>query len=316
MCASRRHLTRSTAQTLLPISPTTNVMPILVTGTYGQLGGELCRQLGTDAVGLDLDTLDLRDGPATLSRIADLRPTAVLHCAAYTQVDKAEAEPAVCHAVNAEAVSYLAQACGLLNCPLVQISTDYVFGQTVSTPRPWREDDAPRPQGIYAQTKWEGEQAAARHTKHLIVRTCGLYARPSDPRAANFVRTMLRLGTERPELRVVADQRCTPTYVPHLARALLFLLDAATRGRAAWGTYHITNAGETTWHGFAMEIFRLAGMPLAIRPITTQEYAAPAPRPSYSVLDTSRYHQLGGPSMPDWRAALAEYFDEWRQGRA
>ena len=305
-------------------------MTIAVTGAYGQLGGELCRQLGPTAVPLDIDTLDLTDGPATVERIARIRPEAVINCAAYTAVDKAEGEPEKCRAVNAAAVEHLVRACRQLDCPLVQISTDYIFGAVPASPRPWREDDPCQPQGVYARTKLEGEQAAATYQKHLIVRTCGLYARPSDPRAANFVKTMLRLGAARPELRIVADQRCTPTYVPHLARAILFVLGVGTSVKgdspifaetkigtvpqpAPWGTYHVTNSGEATWREFAAEIFRLAGMQVAIRPITTAEYGAPAGRPSYSVLDTSKYHRLGGPAMPDWRAALAEYFVEWRE---
>ncbi len=307
-------------------------MTIVVTGAYGQLGGELCRQLGSAAIPLDIDTLDLTDGPATVARIAAIRPEAVINCAAYTAVDKAESEPEKCRAVNAVAVEHLVRACGQLDCPLLQISTDYVFGAVPSPPRPWREDDPCRPQGVYAKTKLEGEQAAAKHEKHLIVRTCGLYARPSDPRAANFVKTMLRLGAARPELRIVDDQRCTPTFVPHLARAILFLLGTGDKPSvkgdspifadakigtvpkpAAWGTYHVTNTGEATWCEFAAEIFRQAGMQVAIRPITTAEYGAPAARPSYSVLDTSAYHRLGGPVMPHWKAALAEYFAEWKE---
>ncbi|MFZ1935126.1 MAG: dTDP-4-dehydrorhamnose reductase [Thermoguttaceae bacterium] len=305
-------------------------MTIVVTGAYGQLGGELCRQLGSAATALDIDTLDLTDGPAAVERIMAIEPKAVINCAAYTAVDKAESEPEKCRAINAEAVEHLVQACGRLDCPLVQISTDYVFGAVPPSPRPWREDDPCQPQGVYARTKLEGERAAAKLPKHLIVRTCGLYARPSDPRAANFVKTMLRLGAARPELRIVDDQCCTPTFVPHLARAILFLLGISVKAEgdspifadakigtvptpAPWGTYHVTNTGEATWREFAAEIFRQAGMQVTIHPITTAEYGAPAARPSYSVLDTSAYHRLGGPAMPDWKAAMGEYFAEWRK---
>jgi dTDP-4-dehydrorhamnose reductase len=287
-------------------------MSIFVTGAYGQLGGELCRQLGEAAVPSDVDTLDLTDGRAVVERIAAIQPEAVINCAAYTAVDKAETEPEKCRAVNATAVENLVRACQRLDCPLVQISTDYVFGAAIPAPRSWREGDPCQPQGVYARTKLEGEQAAAKHAKHLIVRTCGLYARPSDPRAANFVKTMLRLGASRPELRIVNDQHCTPTFVPHLARAILFLLDAGG-GQAPWGVYHVTNTGEATWRQFAAEVFRHAGMNVAIQPITTAQYGAPAARPSYSVLDTTAYHRLGGPPMPDWKVGLAEYFAEWRE---
>jgi len=285
---------------------------ILVTGAYGQLGGELCRQLGEQALPLDVDSLDLTDGPAVVERMLQLRPGVIVNCAAYTQVDRAETEPERCRAVNVAAVEHLALACEWLDCPLLQISTDYVFGAAPASPRPWREDDPTAPRGVYAVTKRDGERAAARLAKHWIVRTCGLYARPSDARAVHFVRTMLRLGRERPELRVVSDQHCTPTYVPHLARAIRFLLGAAGAAPAPWGVYHVTNAGATTWCEFAREIFRMAAMPVVVRAITSAEYGSPAPRPSYSVLDTSAYHALGGPPMPHWKDALAEYIAEWK----
>ncbi len=136
-------------------------MKTVVTGAYGQLGGELCRQLGTDAIPLDIDTLDLTDGQAVIERMLLLKPAAIVNCAAYTQVDKAETEPEKCRAVNVTAVEHLVRACGMLDCPLVQISTDYVFGAASPTPRAWREDDPPAPQGVYAATKLQGEQAAA-----------------------------------------------------------------------------------------------------------------------------------------------------------
>ena len=292
------------------LRPDMEVTKIAVTGAFGQLGGELCRQIGTAAIALDIDTLDLTNGQAVVDTMLRLRPDAIINCAAYTQVDKAETEPERCRAINAVAVEHLVQACGMLDCPLVQISTDYVFGSTRS--EPWREADSPLPQGVYARTKLEGERAAARHPKHLIVRSCGLYAHPSDARAVHFVKTMLRLAGTRPELRVVADQHCTPTYVPHLARAILFLLRSGRPG-GLWGTYHVTNTGETTWHEFATEILRQANMPVPIHPITTAEFGSPAARPSYSVLNTAAYHQLGGPPMPDWKSALAEYFEAWWQ---
>ena len=121
---------------------------------------------------------------------------------------------------------------------------------------------------------------------------------------------MLRLGATRPELRIVADQLCTPTYVPHLARAIRFLVGANGGSPAPWGTYHVTNTGQTTWFDFATEIFRQAKLDVTLHAITTAEYGAPAARPSYSVLDTTAYHGLSGPPMPDWQAALAEYFTE------
>ncbi|MGD0656244.1 MAG: NAD(P)-dependent oxidoreductase [Thermoguttaceae bacterium] len=327
-------------------------MKIAVTGALGQLGGELCRQIGPQAIPLDIDTLDLTDGGAVLEILAPLRAEMIINCAAYTQVDKAEKEPDLAYAVNAAAVKNLVRACRELDCPLVQISTDYVFGgervrDTVgsgqgavgsgqretasgfkqnshsdlhpssfilhpSFNRPYREDDPPSPQGIYARTKLAGERAAAEYEKHLIVRTCGLYARASDGRANNFVKTMLRLGSKQAEIRVVADQHCTPSYVPHVARAVLFLAGLTNAVAAPWGIYHVTNSGETTWYDFAVEIFKQAGLNVSVKPITTAEYGATAARPSYSVLDTGAYHRLGGPAMPDWKTALEEYFIDWK----
>jgi dTDP-4-dehydrorhamnose reductase len=285
-------------------------MSILVTGAAGQLGAEVCRLLPTEAVGIDVDSLDLTDCAAVLETVRRLAPRAVIHCAAYTQVDQAETDADRCRAVNVTAVASLAEACRELDCPMVQISTDYLFAGSPGIGRPWREDDRPVPAGVYATTKLEGEQAASAWPKHLIVRTCGLYARPSNPTARNFVKTILRLARTKPSLRVVDDQRCTPSYVPHVARAIVYLLGTDGRGSAPWGIYNVTNRGETTWCGFAREIVRLAGLHVPVEPITTAEFAAPAPRPAYSVLDTAAYHRLGGPAMPDWEEALGEYFEE------
>jgi dTDP-4-dehydrorhamnose reductase len=316
-------------------------MKIVVTGALGQLGSELCRQIGPQAIPVDIDTLDLTDHKAVLETFLKLKLETVINCAAYTQVDKAEKEPDLAYAVNATAVDHLASVCSKLDCPLVQISTDYVFsgnverdqgsrfrvqssidpsikpsacgGLVADVNRPFREDDPPTPQSVYARSKLAGEHAAAKYEKHLIVRTCGLYARPSDQRANNFVKTMLRLAGTHPELRVVADQYCTPSYVPHVARALLFLAGITNSRPAPWGIYNITNRGATTWFDFAAEIFRLAGKDIKLTAITTAEYGAPAARPSYSVLDTSAYHRLGGPAMPDWKTGLEEYFAQWRK---
>lgn len=316
-------------------------MSILVTGSAGQLGAELCRMLGTDAAGVDIDTLDLTDRAAVLKKVHALSPQAVIHCAAYTAVDQAETDVDRCRAVNATAVETLAAGCRELDIPLVQISTDYLFAGRPGIGRPWREDDPPAPKGVYAITKHEGERAAACWEKHLIVRTCGLYARPSHSAAKNFVKTILRLARTKPKLRVVDDQTCTPSYVPHVARAVAFLIGAGSSEQGAgsdevdsrlpaprsephvpapWGVYNVTNRGETTWCGLAREIVRFAGLDVPVEPITTAEFAAtiatatvPAPRPAYSVLDTTAYHRLGGPPMPDWREALAEYFEELNQ---
>ena len=276
---------------------------IAVTGAGGQLGTELSRQLGARAIGLDLPTFDLTNRKAVLDVLGKLWPQVIINTAAYTQVDKAEAEARRCRAINVQGVAHLVRACRKLDCVLVQLSTDYVFGGNAERRTPYRETDPPSPQGVYAQTKFEGERYAADWERHFIVRTCGLYGRPGPRSAGNFVATMLRLAATRRKVRVVADQHCTPSYVPHVARAIRFLLKTE-----AYGTYHVVNSGATTWHGFAVEIFRQADLDVKVEPITTAEYGAPASRPAYSVLDTSKYRSLvGAPVMPTWQEALAQY---------
>ena len=275
-------------------------MKTLITGGQGLLGRELVRQLGAQAVPVDLPACDITQRSLVRRVMRDLHPEAVINCAAYTRVDKAEQEPALCTAVNADAVAHLAEACREANCVLVQLSTDYVFGGDEQRTTPYAEEDQPAPQGVYARSKLAGEANAAAWEKHLIVRSCGLYGR--SPRGDNFVETMLRLGAEKGRVRVVDDQTCSPTYVRHLARAIRFLL-----GVAAYGTYHVVNSGAAAWCEFAVEIFRQAKMPVRVEPITTQEYGALAPRPRYSVLSTAKYAALNGPELPPWPAALQEY---------
>ena len=277
-------------------------MKIAVTGSGGQLGSELCRLLGDRAVALDLPEFDLTDRDLVLRTLQSIRPDAIVNTAAYTLVDKAEDEPQPCRRVNTLGTRYLADAAQAAGCPLVQISTDYVF-DGVGRSTPYREDDEPRPRGVYAESKLEAEHIAAACPRHFLVRTSGLYGRPGPRSPGNFVLTMLRLAESRTSLRVVDDQRCTPSYVPHVARAVEFLL-----GTTAYGTYHVVNSGQTTWHGMAAEIFQQAGLNVRLETTSTAEYGAPAPRPAYSVLDTSKYLALEGrPALPRWQDALAEF---------
>ena len=279
-----------------------HIMKIAVTGAGGQLGSELCRLLGDRAVALDLPEFDLTDRELVLGTLRSIRPDAIVNTAAYTLVDKAEDEPELCRRVNTLGTRYLADACRAAGCPLVQISTDYVF-DGIGRSSPYRETDEPRPRGVYAQSKLEAERFAAAWPEHFIVRTSGLYGRPGPRSPGNFVLTMLRLAESRTSLRVVDDQRCTPSYVPHVARAVEYLL-----GTTAYGTYHVVNSGETTWHGMAAEIFRQSGLSVRLDRISTSEYAARALRPKYSVLDTSKYLGLKGrPALPRWQDALAEF---------
>jgi dTDP-4-dehydrorhamnose reductase len=280
--------------------PTTS--SIAVTGSTGQLGGELCRRLGPAAVPLARASLDLAR-PETFAAILDrLRPQALINCAAWTAVDAAESDRDACFAANATAVAALAAACRARGIVLVQLSTDYVFGADRDRREPYREDDSPGPVSVYGASKLAGEEAA-RACDHLIVRTCGLYsAGDAGPvRGRNFADTMLALSRERPELRVVNDQFCTPSYVPHVAGAILALLAANVRGIC-----HVVNAGSTTWHGFAEELLRQAGRDVRLTAIPTSEYPSPARRPGYGVLSTARLAGLGI-VLPDWRAGIRDY---------
>jgi dTDP-4-dehydrorhamnose reductase len=271
---------------------------ILILGAAGQLGSAILRRLSTRAMGWTRDDLDLADLPSIADRVRAAQPAVVVNCAAYTDVDRAETDTARCMQVNAEAVEVLAQVCSDLNATLVQISTDYVFDGPPSRRRPFSESESPAPQSAYARSKLAGERAIASCRRHLIVRTCGLYG----PGGHNFVESMLRLGHGGAHVRVVDDQRCTPSYVEHIARGIEFLIDARQQG-----LFHLVNGGETCWHDFAAEIFRQTGLNASLDRISTRQYAAAAPRPAYSVLDNSRYLQAGGPRLPDWQDALAEY---------
>jgi dTDP-4-dehydrorhamnose reductase len=273
---------------------------IMVTGAEGQLGRALCRQLGEQAIPCNRRSLDVTDVDQVRSMLDQLRPAAIINCAAYTNVDLAETQPDLCWAINAHAVAKLAGECERTGATLVQVSTDYVFGADSLRTTPYSENDRPGPQSVYAQSKLEGEQNAALCQRHFVVRTCGLFGLTA--RRSNFVETMLRLANEGSLLRVVNDQKCTPSYASHLAAAVLFLLQTAE-----YGAYHIVNQGETTWFTFACEILRQAGIDIDVEPITTEQLGAPAPRPRYSVLDTGKYQALGGPELPRWEVALAEY---------
>ena len=280
-------------------SPEGVAPPVLIAGGEGQLGRELARAGGASVLALGRLRLDLEDA-ASIERCLDRqRPQAVINCAAYTQVDRAESEPERCRAVNVEAVRRLAVGCERRGIRLVHVSTDYVFGGPGRRPR--REDEEPSPRGVYAVSKRDGELAALESCSRVcVVRTCGLYDPVSVDGTTNFVKTMLRLGRERQSLRIVRDQRCTPTYVRDLAPALLYVAASQVSG-----VLHVTNLGETTWYDFAGEIFGLAGVSIELEAITSEQYGAPAPRPSYSVLSCERYERLGGPALRGWKEALA-----------
>ncbi|MDA7979642.1 MAG: dTDP-4-dehydrorhamnose reductase [Pirellulales bacterium] len=279
---------------------------IVIIGAGGQLGRQLLREFGERAAGLARADLELTKIKSIRENVRALRPTAVINSAAYTNVDRAEEESQLCRAVNTLAVGQIAAACEDVDCPFIHISTDYVFTTEPGKRLPWRETDRPLPLGEYAQSKWRGEHEAAKVERHMVIRTCGLYSAVAHTEARNFVNTISRFAQTGRPLRVVNDQFCTPSFVPHVATGVKFLVDAALTGNARWGTYHLTNRGAATWFELAEAIVELANLPVSVEPISTAEYAAPAPRPKYSVLDCGKYRELGGPQLPFWREAIEE----------
>ncbi len=274
---------------------------IAIVGAQGQLGFEICRLLGSEAIPLDLPEFDILDADQVMRSLRDQQVDSIVNCAAYTQVDRAEQQPEICHAVNADGVRNLALAAKNLNCPLVQISTDYVFCGYQGS-EPIDEQQTPIPLGAYATSKLAGEVAARQHDQHLVIRTCGLYS--NSPRASNFVLTMLRLAQSGNPLRIVDDQHCTPTCAKQLAAAVIHLLRSGTAG-----TYHLVNSGHTTWFEFAKTLFDACDLHPELIPISTAEFAAAAPRPRWSVLNTDKYRSHGGPAMTSWQQALRDFLN-------
>jgi dTDP-4-dehydrorhamnose reductase len=274
--------------------------PMLITGSRGQLGRslvELCTARGLDFEGRDIDTLEISDKSAVTRWIEEAQPAAVINCAAFTAVDDCESKEELALRVNGEAVGHLASACNAVGARLVQISTDYVFAGDSATP--YSVDDPVNPASAYGRTKLAGEELAQTARDHVIVRTAWLYGHGGR----NFVeaiRGQIESGMEC--LKVVADQQGCPTYSNDLAEAILDLLDVETGG-----IFHAVNTGTTTWHGFALAIAECLGADVKILPVGTEEFPRPAPRPRYSVLDTSRLEAVLGRGMPEWRDALQQY---------
>jgi dTDP-4-dehydrorhamnose reductase len=279
-------------------------MSIAVVGAAGQLGRDLCLRLGSVAVPLGHDQIELTDPACVHQAISAVRPRVVVNTAAYNLVDQAEDDVARAFAVNAFGARYLAETCQQLDCMLVHLSSDYVFGADTSRDTPYLETDTPGPVGSYGLSKLAGEYFVRAYCpRHVVIRTCGLYGRPSSGgKGRNFVETMLRLGRERGRVRVVHDQQCTPSYTVDVAEVIAQLIAAEQ-----CGLYHVTNGGSCTWFELACELFRQAGMAVACEPITTAEFGSRAPRPAYSVLGSARLAAAGIAPPRDWPAALAAY---------
>lgn len=283
-------------------------MRVLITGAGGQVGHELLRLAppGFQVQGLGSTALDIANADQVTEVVDRFRPELIINAAAYTAVDKAETEPERAWAVNRDGVAHLALAAERLAIPVFHISTDYVFAGDAS--EPYRETATPGPTGVYGASKLGGELAlAANCSRYITLRTSWVFGAYGN----NFVKTMLRLGRERDELGVVADQQGCPTSAGSIAQALWALaVQYRERGTLQWGTYHYAGMPACTWHAFALEIFRqareqglLERVP-AVRAITTADYPTPATRPAWSVLDCSKLRTAHNIAQADWREEL------------
>ncbi len=281
-------------------------MNILITGCHGQLGNEM-QLLEADHphhtfYNTDRAELDITDGAAVERFVADHDINGIVNCAAYTAVDKAESDEELCTLLNATAPAYLARAIGQRGGWMVQVSTDYVFDGTQHTP--YVETDETRPNSVYGRTKLAGEFNVLKFCPQaMVVRTAWLYSTFGN----NFVKTMIRLGHERQEMGVVFDQIGTPTYAHDLAVAIMTAVEQGIQP----GIYHFSNEGVTSWYDFTKAIHRLAGIATChVRPIHTAEYPSAAPRPSYSVLDKTKFKTTYQIEIPHWEDSLKSCIDK------
>ena len=281
-------------------------MNILITGCNGQLGNEMQLLEKEDAANnyfnTDVAELDITDVEAIEQFLAANNIDGIVNCAAYTAVDKAEANEEFCTLLNAEAPGYLAHAIEKRGGWMIQISTDYVFDGTQHLP--YQEDEDTCPNSVYGRTKLVGEFNVLKLCQQsMVIRTAWLYSTFGN----NFVKTMIRLGNERPELGVIADQIGTPTYARDLAR---IIMTAISKGIQP-GIYHFTNEGVASWYDFTKAIHRLAGITTChVRPLHTSEYPTAAQRPPYSVLDKTKIKQAYGIEIPYWEESLKECIDK------
>lgn len=275
-------------------------MRILVTGSKGQLGFDVVNELekrGHAPIGVDIEDMDITDADSVRKVITQSNAEAVIHCAAYTAVDAAEENEAVCRKVNVNGTEHIAAVCKELKLKMMYISTDYVFNGEGE--RPWEPDDLREPLNIYGQTKYEGELAVEKLVeKFFIVRIAWVFG----VNGKNFVQTMLKLGESGNEVNVVADQTGSPTYTFDLAKVLVDMIETDKYGR-----YHVTNEGLCSWYDFAVEIFRQAGMDVKVNPLDSSQFPAKAKRPGNSRMSKDKLDRAGFDRMPVWQDALAHY---------
>lgn len=276
-------------------------MRLLVTGVKGQLGYDVVNEAykrGIQAVGVDIDEMDITNAEQVNQVIKNGEYDAVVHCAAWTAVDKAEDMPDACRKVNAEGTQNIAKVCKELDIPLMYFSTDYVFDGQGTTP--WKEYDERHPLNVYGQTKYEGELAVETLKKHFIIRIAWVFGKNGN----NFIKTMLRLGKERGAVSVVDDQVGSPTYTYDLAKLVVDMIQSDK-----YGTYHATNEGLCSWYEFACEIFRQAEMAVEVTPVDSDAFPAKAERPKNSRMDKIELDKNGFCRLPKWQDALGRYLE-------
>lgn len=277
-------------------------MKLLVTGVKGQLGYDVVKEAekrGVEAVGVDIDEMDITDAKQVREVITKGGYDAVVHCAAWTAVDKAEDMEEACRKVNKEGTENIAQVCEVLDIPIMYFSTDYVFNGQGS--EPWKEYDKRAPLNVYGQTKYEGELAVEKLAKHFIIRIAWVFGKNGN----NFIKTMLRLGKERGAVSVVNDQIGSPTYTYDLAKLVLDMIQSDK-----YGTYHATNEGICSWYEFACEIFKQVGMNVQVTPVSSDEFPTKAKRPCNSRMNKTELDRNGFDRLPTWQDALHRYLKE------
>ena len=284
-------------------------MKVLVTGVKGQLGYDVVNELtkrGIEAVGVDIQDMDITDAASVEKVIGEVAPDAVIHCAAYTAVDAAEDNVELCRRVNADGTQNIANVCKKLDCKMIYISTDYVFDGEGT--RAWEPDDERHPLNVYGQTKYEGELAVQNTLeKYFIVRISWVFG----VNGKNFIKTMLNLGKTHDHLTVVNDQFGSPTYTYDLARLLVDMVQTDK-----YGIYHATNEGICNWYEFACEIFKQAAEidpaygKVSVSPVSSDQYPAKAKRPSNSRMSKEKLTENGFEKLPTWQDALHRYLRE------
>lgn len=278
-------------------------MKIVVTGVKGQLGYDVVRELKgrnyNHVYGIDIEDLDITNNQDVKTYFDFVKPDAIIHCAAYTAVDKAEDNEDICHKVNVIGTKNLVEAAQKYDAKIVYISTDYVFDG--DNQLPYEVSDKPNPKSVYGKTKYLGELETLKHDKHFIVRISWVFGK----NGFNFVRTMLRLGKEKPSLSVVNDQFGSPTYTFDLSRLLVDMIETDK-----YGTYHATNEDTCSWFEFTKEIFRLANIEIPVLPIESNQYPTRAVRPKNSVMSKHNLEENGFSRLPNWKDALERYLKE------